>query len=204
MKRLAILFLLMFLLAGCQDPQVGTTAPNNTTAPTTAPTMAPTTAPTTAPTVPTTAPTTAPTEPPVQTAPDFKLYDMDGNAHYLSEYFGKPIILNFWASWCGPCQGEMPEFNEKYLELGDKIQFIMLNLSGSDYPQDARDLISQAGYQFPVFWDRAEEGGYRYRVSAIPMTVFIGADGQIVEQYVGMMDKETLEHYISLIYTEAP
>lgn len=198
MKRLAILFLLMFLLAGCLDPQAGTTAPNNTTAPTTAPTMAPTT-------VPTTAPTTAPTEPtaaPVQTAPDFKLYDMDGNAHYLSEYFGKPIILNFWASWCGPCQGEMPEFNEKYLELGDKIQFIMLNLSASDYPQDARDLISREGYQFPVFWDRAEEGGYRYHVSAIPMTVFIDADGQIVETYVGMMDKETLEYFISLILPE--
>ena len=159
-----------------------------------------------------TQPTADPTTPtsdgeeehPKSKAPDFVVYDAAGKEVRLSDYVGNPVVLNFWASWCGPCQGEMPEFNEKYLELGDKIQFIMLNLSGSDYPQDARDLISQAGYQFPVFWDRAEEGGYRYRVSAIPMTVFIGADGQIVEQYVGMMDKETLEHYISLIYTEAP
>ena len=202
MKRLGVLFLLIFLLAGCWNPNAGTTAPDTTAAPTTAPTTEPTTAPTT---VPTTAPTTAPTEPtaaPVQTATDFKMYDMEGNACYLSDYFGKPIVLNFWASWCGPCKAEMPEFNAKYLELGDQIQFIMLNLSASDYPQDARNLISQEGYQFPVFWDRAEEGGYRYHVSAIPMTVFIDADGQIVEKYVGMMDKETLEHFISLILPE--
>ena len=52
-------------------------------------------------------------------APDFTVYDADGNQVKLHDFIGKPIVLNFWASWCGPCQMEMPDFHEKYLELGD-------------------------------------------------------------------------------------
>ena len=53
-------------------------------------------------------------------APDFTVYDIDGNEVHLTDYIGKPIVLNFWASWCGPCQMEMPDFQEKYLELKRK------------------------------------------------------------------------------------
>ena len=53
-------------------------------------------------------------------APDFTVYDLDGNEVHLSDFVGKPVVLNFWASWCGPCKMEMPDFNEKYLEIGEE------------------------------------------------------------------------------------
>ena len=59
--------------------------------------------------------------------PDFTVVDEEGNPVSLSDFFGKPIILNFWASWCGPCKSEMPDFEEAYLEYGDVIQFLMVN-----------------------------------------------------------------------------
>ena len=61
------------------------------------------------------------------TAPDFTVYDASGNPVKLSDYFGKPIVLNFWASWCGPCQMEMPDFQEKYEALDGQVQFLMIN-----------------------------------------------------------------------------
>ena len=65
-------------------------------------------------------------EPEKVLAPDFTVYDLDGNAVQLSDYIGKPIVLNFWASWCGPCQMEMPDFHEKYLQLGEEVNFLMI------------------------------------------------------------------------------
>lgn len=134
------------------------------------------------------------------TAPDFTVYDEDGNPHKLSDFFGKPIVLNFWASWCPPCKAEMPEFNEKYLELGDEIQFLMVNVTAGDAFQDAYDYIQQQGYQFPVFYDHTGEAAYTYMVQSIPVTYFIDAEGRLVTHRVGMLDKEALEYFISLIY----
>ena len=57
-------------------------------------------------------------------APDFTVYDLEGGPVSLSDYRGRPVVVNFWASWCGPCQMEMPDFNEKYLELGEKVRNI--------------------------------------------------------------------------------
>ena len=72
------------------------------------------------------------TQPEPQKAPDFTVFDLDGNEVHLQDFFGKPIVLNFWASWCGPCKMEMPDFNEKYQELGEEIQFLMINMTDGD------------------------------------------------------------------------
>lgn len=136
-------------------------------------------------------------------APDFMVYDQDGNEVHLSDYFGKPIVLNFWASWCGPCQMEMPDFQEKYLELGDEIQFLMINMTdGSrETVEIASDFIAQKGYTFPVFFDTKSEAAYTYGAYSLPTTYFINAQGHAIAQAVGAIDAETLQRGIDMITT---
>ncbi len=148
-----------------------------------------------------TTPSVETTESTRPTAPDFTVYDENGNPHKLSDYFGKPIVLNFWASWCPPCKAEMPEFNEKYKELGDEIQFLMVNVTYGDVFQDAVDHIQQQGYQFPVLYDHTGEAAYTYQVEGIPVTYFINAEGVLVTHRVGMLSGAELDTYIGMIRT---
>lgn len=173
----------------------------------TVPTTIPTTAPTTAPTIiPTTAPTTAPTDPsdPADDrieAPDFTVYDCDGNPVKLSDFLGKPVVLNFWATWCGPCQAEMPDFQEAYEKYGNQIQFMMVNVTdgATDTPTTAAAFIQQQGYSFPFFCDSDYSALYAYGVETIPRTFFITADGYVGAWYSGMLDAEILETGIQMI-----
>ena len=114
---LAVAFLGIMVAAGVMYDKLGTEMAPDQLAVQTQPTDQPTEpAETTRPTeIPE---TTGATEPAYMTAPDFTVYDREGNPHKLSDFFGKPIVLNFWASWCSPCKMEMPDFNEKYLEIG--------------------------------------------------------------------------------------
>ena len=147
--------------------------------------------------------TTAPaetTEPPVL-APDFTVYDREGNPHRLSDYFGKPIVLNFWASWCGPCQMEMPDFQEKYLEVGEEVQFLMVNLTDGyrETVEVASGFIESQGYTFPVLFDTASEAAQLYGVYSIPTTYFIDAKGQAIGRAQGAINVFTLQRGIDAI-----
>ena len=88
-------------------------------------------------------------------APNFTVYDLAGNEVNLTDFFGKPIIVNFWASWCGPCQMEMPDFDAAYTSYKDEIEFLVVNMTdGSrETVEIASSFIEEKGYTFPVYYD---------------------------------------------------
>lgn len=143
------------------------------------------------------------TEPPGIPAPDFTVYDGEGNPVKLSDYFGKPIVMNFWASWCGPCKMEMPDFNEKSQELDGKVQFLMINMTdgGRETVETASAFIESQSYTFPVFFDTTSEAAYTYGAYSLPTTFFIDAAGNAIAQATGAISGETLQRGIDLIYT---
>ena len=144
------------------------------------------------------------TEPAVDRAPDFTITDKDGNEVKLSDFFGKPIVLNFWASWCGPCQYEMPDFEEAYHQYGEEVQFLMVNLTDgySETVNSAKAFLENAGYTFPVYFDTLSDAAKVYQVYSIPCTYFLDADGVLVTRSVGMISADTLQQGIDLILSE--
>ncbi len=134
-------------------------------------------------------------------APDFTVYTREGEEVKLSDYFGKPIVLNFWASWCGPCQMEMPDFNEKYLELKEEVDFLMINMTdGSRETVDgASGFIEEKGYEFPVFYDTDMDAAATYGAYSLPTTYFIDRDGYVIAQAKGAIDGATLQRGLDLI-----
>ena len=138
-------------------------------------------------------------------APDFTVYDAEGNAVSLSDFIGKPTIVNFWASWCGPCQMEMPDFDEMYQELGDEVNFFMVNMTdGSrETVEAAKKFIEDSGYSFPIYFDTDLDAAMTYGVNSLPSTYFIDAEGHAIARGQGAIDAETLKYGIDMISGES-
>ncbi|MDD2969119.1 MAG: TlpA disulfide reductase family protein [Lachnospiraceae bacterium] len=135
---------------------------------------------------------------------DFTVLDMDGNEVTLESKIGKPLVINFWASWCPPCKGEMPDFEEVYQEKGEDITFMMVNMTdgGRETIETAKSFLNDSGYTFPIYFDTEQSAAVAYGISSIPTTIFIDAKGQIIAGSTGAIDKETLLKGIDMILKE--
>lgn len=133
-------------------------------------------------------------------APDFTVLDENGSEVKLSDFFGKPIVLNFWASWCYYCKEEMPDFNAAYCANPD-IQFLMVNVTDGSREtiSSAKNFIRNSGYSFPLFFDTELSAAAAYGASGLPMTVFIDKDGNLVTYVSGMLSAQNLNKGIELL-----
>lgn len=135
------------------------------------------------------------------TAPDFTVLDKDGNTVRLSEKFGTPIVINFWATWCPPCKQELPDFDKLCKEYGDRVVFMMVNLTDGyrDTVDGTKRFVSGKGYTFPVYFDTKDNAASAYNVSSIPQTTFIDAKGNIYTTRIGAMNEATLRIYLNAL-----
>lgn len=133
--------------------------------------------------------------------PDFTVYNAAGEEVKLSDFHGKPIILNFWASWCSPCKEEMPEFEKAYKKHGKDIHFLMVNITygSGETVEKASSFIESKGYTFPVYFDTSGFAASTFNISSIPATFFIDKDGNVATYAVGAIDMTDLEKGIQII-----
>ena len=117
-------------------------------------------------------------------APDFKLPNLDGQSVSLSDFRGKPVLVNFWATWCGPCRFEMPFIQEIYEEWSDK-GLVVLAIDMGESPSTVKDFIQSHNFSFPVLLDTNQDVALQYNIRGIPATFFIDKDGIIQGTKVG-------------------
>ncbi|MBE6570543.1 MAG: TlpA family protein disulfide reductase [Ruminococcaceae bacterium] len=130
--------------------------------------------------------------------PDFTVYDREGNTVNLSDYVGKPVVLNFWATWCMPCKVEMPHFEKAYLEYGEDIHFLMVNMTDGyrDTESTVNAFVDKNGYTFPVYYDSESKGSAALGVYSIPRTFFLWEDGTLMDEYLGTMSEDVLYSFL--------
>ena len=128
-------------------------------------------------------------------APEFSVLDAEGKQVALSSLRGKPVVLNFWASWCGPCREEMPDFQQVYALYQGRVHFMMVNLTdGSRETQGkASEFVRRNGFSFPVYYDTKQEAVKAYGITAIPTTFILDADGIVINHSQGVMRKEKIK-----------
>ena len=132
-------------------------------------------------------------------APDFIVLDVDGNEIKLSSFAGKPVVLNFWGTWCGYCKAEMPDFQAMHEKYPD-VQFVMVNYG--DSISTAESYVQQNGFTFSVFFDTTGNAVTAYSVTGFPSSFFINAQGELVAQARGMLSAAQLENGIKMITEE--
>ena len=141
-------------------------------------------------------------------APDFTLVDQNGETHTLSDYKGKVVFLNFWATWCGPCQREMPEIEQLYLDSGgnadDLVVLGVANPKSADYPnsvdnktaEEITQFLADGGYTYPVVMDLDGEVFRQYGISAYPTTFMIDAEGSVFGYIQGSLTRDIMDSII--------
>ncbi|WP_159883429.1 TlpA family protein disulfide reductase [Paenibacillus puerhi] len=126
-------------------------------------------------------------------APEFTLSALDGKSYSLEKLRGKPVVVNFWASWCSPCKDEAPELVRLYKKFGNQIEIFAVNLAKIDSLPEATAFSEKYNLPFPVLLDEKAEASRKYRLRATPTTYFISKNGIIADMLIGQADPDKLE-----------
>lgn len=140
----------------------------------------------------------------ITTAPDFTLDSLEGKSMRLSDLRGKAVLLNFWATWCGPCKIEMPWFVELQNQYGPQglqvVGVAMDDSSKDDIAKFAKDM----GVNYPVLLGKEAVGDAYGGVPALPETFFIGRDGKIVDKIIGLKGRSDIEDAVKKALNTQP
>ena len=123
-------------------------------------------------------------------APWFKATLVDGSSFDIKDNLGKVILVNFWATWCGPCVGEMPAFESLYSDYGSDSDVVIVAVDCAEGSRIVDKFVSENGYTFPIAYDTDGEICNQYPTGGIPYTVIIGKDGYIKSIHLGARDAE--------------
>lgn len=147
----------------------------------------------------------ADTQSEIPEAPDFTVVDADGNEVHLSDFRGTPVVLNFWASWCGPCKSEMPDFDDAAARLAGQVQFLLVNMTDGSREtlESAQAYLEETGITAPAYFDTSYSAAIAYGVTSLPTTYFIDAQGGAVARAMGAIDADTLQKGIDMILPPA-
>ena len=129
-----------------------------------------------------------------KTAPDFEFITFDGNNFKLHDQIGRPVVVNFWASWCSPCREEAEILEEFFVELNPSVVFVGVNIQ--DTASDAAKFISEFGLNYINGPDKTGSITIDYGVIGLPVTFFIDNNGVIVNRWVGTLTEDTLSELI--------
>ncbi len=128
-----------------------------------------------------------------QPAPDFVLKSASGENLRLSEFRGDVVMINFWATWCGPCRQEMPLLDEMYTRY-QRVGFSLLGVNIDDDSRKALNMISELGVSFPVLFDVSKEVSKLYKVNAMPVTILVDRDGMVRHVHQGYQPGYELDY----------
>lgn len=128
-------------------------------------------------------------------ARDFSLGLFDGTQFTLSGVRGKPVLVNFWGSWCAPCRDEAPALNRAWERYGDRVAFVGIDIW--DNERSARAYLAEVGARYPSGPDRSGELAIEYGVSGVPESLFIARDGRIARKYVGPLTDDQLTRLLN-------
>ncbi|WP_019414281.1 peroxiredoxin [Paenisporosarcina sp. TG20] len=131
--------------------------------------------------------------------PNFELTTLTGEVVKLSDYKGKKVILNFWATWCPPCKDEMPHLEKYYKKNKDSanVEIIAVNMTTQDRPEMVRKFVDAYGLTFPILFDNKGEVMDAYQILTLPMTYIINTDGTIGHQIRGPVEENLLKELVS-------
>lgn len=130
----------------------------------------------------------------VEQAPDFTLTDLEGNSVTLSEFLGKPVVINFWATWCPPCKAEMPVIQQMIEDYPG--EFIVMAVNAGEKEDVIREFVRDNDYDFIFFSDASNSTAYLYGVSGYPTSAFIDEDGILNAMHIGELSKDLLSAYL--------